>query len=99
MNTLCQQPAGDAAFPITMGVNAFRGFLDEFIRDKPKRQQQKTTKSRKRNRRNKKDKKVIYYLFGIFSVYRFFLFTQRYIYLLVSNNMENECEDGNNKQN
>lgn len=52
MNTVCKEKMGNDTFPVTMGVNAFRGFLDEFIREKKKPMEEKHR--RKRHRRKKK---------------------------------------------
>ncbi|XP_069979084.1 unconventional myosin-IXb [Penaeus vannamei] len=55
MNTVCKEKMGNDTFPVTMGVNAFRGFLDEFIREKKKPIEEKSfVKKRKRHRRKKK---------------------------------------------
>ena len=55
MNTVCQEKLGNDTFPVTMGVNAFRGFLDEFIREKKKPVEDKSfTKKRRRRKREKK---------------------------------------------
>ncbi|KAK7086061.1 Unconventional myosin-IXb [Halocaridina rubra] len=55
MNTVCKDKLGNDTFPVTMGVNAFRGFLDEFIREKKKPIDEKSiVKKRKRHRRKKK---------------------------------------------
>ncbi|KAB7495361.1 N-chimaerin, partial [Armadillidium nasatum] len=81
MSTLiCKESDGESAFPITMGVNAFRGFLDEFIRDKPKRQEDKVVKKRRRPRRKKKDKKAEEIHFG----------THNFIHIFV--NIYTQCE-------
>eukprot|EP00106_Octopus_bimaculoides_P001390 XP_014768832.1 PREDICTED: unconventional myosin-IXa-like isoform X10 [Octopus bimaculoides] len=51
----------NAAFPVTMGVNAFRGFLDEFmkeskeIRRKEKKEERKTESKSTKKERQKKD--------------------------------------------
>uniref|UniRef100_A0A6P7GBY4 Unconventional myosin-IXb-like isoform X7 n=1 Tax=Diabrotica virgifera virgifera TaxID=50390 RepID=A0A6P7GBY4_DIAVI len=54
MQTVCQreQKSNDAAdFPVTMGVNAFRGFMDEFMssraEEKPSKSKRKKEKKRK----------------------------------------------------
>ncbi|XP_050731320.1 unconventional myosin-IXa-like isoform X3 [Eriocheir sinensis] len=52
MNTVCKEKMENDTFPVTMGVNAFRGFLDEFIREKKKPVEEKLR--RKRHRRKKK---------------------------------------------
>ena len=47
----------NATFPITMGVNAFRGFLDEFInkyRKKDKRKEDKKVEPRPAKKDSKK---------------------------------------------
>ncbi|CAC5398991.1 MYO9 [Mytilus coruscus] len=49
-------------FPITMGVNAFRGFLDEFI--KHKRKERKDDQVPKKIRRRDRAKKDIYEVMG-----------------------------------
>ncbi|CAL4061590.1 unnamed protein product, partial [Meganyctiphanes norvegica] len=64
MNKVCKVKVGDSAFPVTMGVNAFRGFLDEFIREKSKKPVEKPKKPRKpRKKRHKKkvEPKVLIY--------------------------------------
>ena len=53
-------------FPVTMGVNAFRGFLDEFIREKKKPIEEKSR--RKRHRRKKKKVSLIPVVFFKHSV-------------------------------
>ncbi|XP_063930776.1 unconventional myosin-IXa-like isoform X2 [Zophobas morio] len=53
METVCQreQKENDKDFPVTMGVNAFRGFMDEFMstraEDKPNKTKRKKEKKRK----------------------------------------------------
>lgn len=68
MNTVCKEKLGNDTFPVTMGVNAFRGFLDEFIREKKKPVEDKSR--RKRHRRKKK--KVGYLLCHKMLVHVFF---------------------------
>ncbi|KAF2369108.1 Protein kinase C-like phorbol ester/diacylglycerol-binding domain [Trinorchestia longiramus] len=50
---LCNHESGGSSFPVTMGVNAFRGFLNEFLAEGG------ASKKRRRrgNRRKKKEKK------------------------------------------
>jgi hypothetical protein len=48
----------NASFPVTMGVNAFRGFLDEFI--KHKRKDRKDDQVPKKTRRRDRAKRDIY---------------------------------------
>ncbi|GJQ74626.1 Myo9 [Trypoxylus dichotomus] len=50
METVCQKEQTDKDFPVTMGVNAFRGFMDEFMTSRP--EGDKTNKVKR-----KKDKK------------------------------------------
>lgn len=52
METVCQREMKDKDFPVTMGVNAFRGFMDEFMSsrseaDKPSKAKRKKEKKRK----------------------------------------------------
>lgn len=52
METVCQREVKDKDFPVTMGVNAFRGFMDEFMSsrtetDKPNKTKRKKEKKRK----------------------------------------------------
>ncbi|XP_042236083.1 unconventional myosin-IXb-like isoform X2 [Homarus americanus] len=65
MNTVCKEKMGNDTFPVTMGVNAFRGFLDEFIREKKKPLEEKSR--RKRHRRKKKRIEELVYGGHIFS--------------------------------
>ncbi|KAK8748447.1 hypothetical protein OTU49_016152 [Cherax quadricarinatus] len=65
MNTVCKEKMGNDTFPVTMGVNAFRGFLDEFIREKKKPVEDKSR--RKRHRRKKRKVEELVYGGHIFS--------------------------------
>ncbi|XP_071524555.1 unconventional myosin-IXb-like isoform X2 [Panulirus ornatus] len=65
INTVCKEKMGNDTFPVTMGVNAFRGFLDEFIREKKKPVEEKSR--RKRHRRKKKKVEEVMYGGHIFS--------------------------------
>ncbi|XP_066994097.2 unconventional myosin-IXa isoform X2 [Anabrus simplex] len=52
METVCNQEETKEAFPVTMGVNAFRGFMNEFmnlnrLEDKPHKTKRKKEKKRK----------------------------------------------------
>lgn len=68
MNTVCKEKMGNDTFPVTMGVNAFRGFLDEFIREKKKPIEEKSfVKKRKRHRRKKKKVEELVYGAHIFT--------------------------------
>lgn len=65
MNKVCKDKVGDSAFPVTMGINAFRGFLDEFIREKRKKPVEKPKRKKKRpKKRHKKHVEVKTLLFG-----------------------------------
>ena len=65
MNTVCKESMSDTQFPVTMGVNAFRGYIDRFIEEKQKRPQNKSfSKKKRRHRRKKKVKKVEEIVFG-----------------------------------
>ena len=58
MNTVCKETMADSQFPVNMGVNAFRGFIDRFIEEKQKRPQNRPfSKKKKRHRRKKKQKR------------------------------------------
>ncbi|XP_069137074.1 unconventional myosin-IXb-like isoform X7 [Argopecten irradians] len=62
----------NASFPVTMGINAFRGFLDEFIKNhkKEKKKDDRKTESRAQKRENKK-KDVLEYQGHKFSQVQF----------------------------
>lgn len=52
METVCQREMKDKDFPVTMGVNAFRGFMNEFMSsrneaEKPNKMKRKKDKKRK----------------------------------------------------
>lgn len=53
METVCHQEQTKADFPVTMGVNAFRGFMNEFMaltrveQEKPHKTKRKKEKKRK----------------------------------------------------
>ncbi|XP_018320013.1 unconventional myosin-IXa isoform X2 [Agrilus planipennis] len=52
MHTVCKQEEKDEDFPVTMGVNAFRGFMNEFmtsrvVTEKPSKLKRKKDKKRK----------------------------------------------------
>lgn len=58
MNTVCKEKMGNDTFPVTMGVNAFRGFLDEFIREKKKPVEEKSRRKRRRHKKKKVEEVV-----------------------------------------
>ncbi|KAK4304536.1 hypothetical protein Pmani_023513 [Petrolisthes manimaculis] len=60
MNTVCKETMGNDAFPVNMGVNAFRGFLDEFIRQKKKSTEDKSRRKRHRRKKKKKVEEVVH---------------------------------------
>ncbi|XP_066950423.1 unconventional myosin-IXb-like isoform X1 [Macrobrachium rosenbergii] len=64
MNTVCKEKMGNDTFPVTMGVNAFRGFLDEFIREKKKSVDDKSSAKKRKRRRREKKKVVEELLYG-----------------------------------
>ena len=49
----------NATFPITMGINAFRGFLDEFHKKKETKESKETEVRVNRKEKKRKDKEVI----------------------------------------
>lgn len=50
----------NASFPVTMGVNAFRGFLDEFIKHHRKEKKKQDKKVDNKNQKQEKAKKDVY---------------------------------------
>lgn len=50
----------NASFPVTMGVNAFRGFLDEFIKHHKKEKKKQDKKVDNKNQKQEKTKKDVY---------------------------------------
>ncbi|KAJ8304274.1 hypothetical protein KUTeg_017857 [Tegillarca granosa] len=58
------QEGTDASFPVTMGVNAFRGYLDEFIKNhrKPDKKEEKKVNHREKHKREKQKKDVFEFL-------------------------------------
>ncbi|XP_061172961.1 unconventional myosin-IXa-like [Saccostrea echinata] len=54
----------NASFPVTMGVNAFRGFLDEFIKHHRKEKKKPDKKVENKNQKPEKTKKDIYEFLG-----------------------------------
>lgn len=61
MTTVSRQQMGGSTFPVTMGVNAFRGFIDEFLQTSVSSStgNKKRRRRNNNNRRKKKDKKPI----------------------------------------
>ena len=58
----------NASFPVTMGVNAFRGFLDEFIKHhKKKEKKEKKADPKVQKRDRKKEKKDVFVRLQLFS--------------------------------
>ncbi|XP_021359288.1 unconventional myosin-IXa-like isoform X3 [Mizuhopecten yessoensis] len=62
----------NASFPVTMGINAFRGFMDEFIKNhkKEKKKEDRKTETRAQKREHKK-KDVLEYQGHKFSLVQF----------------------------
>ncbi len=54
METVCKQENTPEDFPVTMGVNAFRGFMNEFMN---RSVSEKEKPGRKRKKEKEKDKK------------------------------------------
>uniref|UniRef100_A0A8W8HYB0 Myosin-IXa n=1 Tax=Magallana gigas TaxID=29159 RepID=A0A8W8HYB0_MAGGI len=54
----------NASFPVTMGVNAFRGFLDEFIKHHKKEKKKQDKKVDNKNQKQEKTKKDVYEFLG-----------------------------------
>lgn len=54
METVCQKEQTDKDFPVTMGVNAFRGFMDEFMTSRPEAEKPNKIK-RKKDKKRKLD--------------------------------------------
>ncbi|XP_078314826.1 unconventional myosin-IXb-like isoform X4 [Crassostrea virginica] len=54
----------NASFPVTMGVNAFRGFLDEFIKHHRKEKKKQDKKVDNKNQKQEKAKKDVYEFLG-----------------------------------
>lgn len=52
MDTVCQREQTDKDFPVTMGVNAFRGFMNEFMNSRA--DQEKPSKSKKKKEKKRK---------------------------------------------
>lgn len=60
MQTVCEHEGTGSDFPTTMGVNAFRGFLNEFMNSTEKKnreEKQKPSKARKTGRKDKGGKR------------------------------------------
>lgn len=51
METVCQKEQTDKDFPVTMGVNAFRGFMDEFMSLRPEAEKPNKVKRKKDKKR------------------------------------------------
>ncbi|CAG7723273.1 unnamed protein product [Allacma fusca] len=56
METVCKQEGIGSDFPTTMGVNALRGFLNEFMNDSRLEEKPKVAKNRKKVKRSKRQK-------------------------------------------
>lgn len=59
METVCQREVKDKEFPVTMGVNAFRGFMNEFMSSRSETEKPNKTK-RKKEKKRKSDDTIIY---------------------------------------
>jgi len=57
METVCKHEGTGNDFPTTMGVNAFRGFLNEFMNSHRVEEKPKVTKTRKERRKDKGSKR------------------------------------------
>lgn len=55
METVCQREQKDNDFPVTMGVNAFRGFMDEFMTSRIEAEKPSKTKRKKEKKRKSDD--------------------------------------------
>lgn len=55
METVCQRERKDKDFPVTMGVNAFRGFMDEFMSSRAEAEKPNKTKRKKDKKRKTED--------------------------------------------
>ncbi|KAF5301534.1 hypothetical protein FQR65_LT08838 [Abscondita terminalis] len=51
METVCQRERKDEDFPVTMGVNAFRGFMNEFMSSRTEAEKPSKTKRKKEKKR------------------------------------------------
>lgn len=51
MDTVCQREMKDKDFPVTMGVNAFRGFMNEFMSSRTEAEKPSKTKRKKEKKR------------------------------------------------
>lgn len=55
METVCQRENKDEDFPVTMGVNAFRGFMNEFMSSRAEAEKPSKTKRKKEKKRKGDD--------------------------------------------
>uniref|UniRef100_T1JDE0 Unconventional myosin-IXb n=1 Tax=Strigamia maritima TaxID=126957 RepID=T1JDE0_STRMM len=62
MENVCRQECMSAAFPVTMGVNAFRGFINEFVNQLKQQRADEKTKVKTKKEKRKKDQIVAYHL-------------------------------------
>ncbi|XP_022914623.2 unconventional myosin-IXa-like isoform X3 [Onthophagus taurus] len=60
METVCQREKTENDFPVTMGVNAFRGFMNEFMQSRPEAEKPGKVK-RKKEKKRKVDDLIKYY--------------------------------------
>ena len=60
METVCKQEGIGSDFPTTMGVNALRGFLNEFMQGARVEEKPKNRKKVKRTKRQKVDEALSY---------------------------------------
>lgn len=58
METVCQREQKDKDFPVTMGVNAFRGFMDEFMSSRAEAEKPKA--KRKKDKKRKSEDPIKY---------------------------------------
>lgn len=55
METVCHREMKDKDFPVTMGVNAFRGFMNEFMSSRTETEKPNKTKRKKEKKRKGED--------------------------------------------
>lgn len=55
MKTVCHQEQKEEDFPVTMGVNAFRGFMNEFMTSRTEAEKPSKTKRKKEKKRKMED--------------------------------------------
>ena len=56
LNARAQEEAKDESFPVTIGINAFRGFMDEFVNKKKSGELPAIKKEKKDKKKKDKDK-------------------------------------------